>query len=228
MITEITSPPFPADTLERIDEIDAGAAVQARIAPAVVDVLVAVHPCVARVADTLAIVTFTPATAWRTLGPAVQTIVRQAELRIVCSGFRAVLALPVGRTVTVVIRLRVEALGVVAARIRTAMVAIDLALGASVSHGTDALVGVYEVTTLAAVLAGFRGALVDVDLAVLARVARRAGTVVVVDEVDAQRVVLALTHAVVDVARAVLPDEAAATLTPVETNKGILVPDFFV
>lgn len=211
LIAEISGPALPTNALERVDEVHAGTAVQAGITSAVVDVLMAVNSRVARVADALASAAGTPARTGRALAAAAKTVIQQAELG---RGFRAVLALPLGRAVAVVVSLGVEALGRVAAGIGTAVVPVDLALVAGVAYRADALVRVDEVAALAAVLAGLRGALVDVELAVLARVAGRAGAVVVVDEVDAERVVLALAHAVVDVARAVLASEPAAALAP--------------
>ena len=96
------------------------------------------------------------------------------------------------------------------------MIAVNFALAARKTNRTDALVSVNSVAALATVEAWLGGALVDVDLAVLASVASRAGAVIVVDQIDAQRVVLTLTDAVVDVARAVLAGETAATLAPVD------------
>jgi hypothetical protein len=218
LVAEVAGPALPADALEGVDEVDAGAPVEAGIGPAVVDVLVAVHARVSRVADALASAAPAPARAGRPLAAAAEALVEEAQLGIVGRLLRAVLPLPLGGTVAVVVRLRIEALGEIPAGVGTAVVAVDLALVARVADGADALVGVDEVTALAAVLAGLGGALVDVDLAVLAGVAGRAGAVVVVHQVDAEGVVLALTDAVVDVAGAVLPCEAASALAPVGSN----------
>lgn len=214
LIAKIAGPTLSADTLEGIDEVDAGAPVEAGIDAAVVDVLVAVDPRVARIADTLAGAASAPSSARRPLVAAAEAVVEQTHLVIVRGRLGAILALPLGGAVTVVVGLSVEALGRVATGIGTAVVAIDLALEASIADRADALVGVDEVSAFAAVLAGLGGALVDVDFAVLARVARRTGAVVVVHEVDAERVVLALAHAVVDVARAILAREAAPAFAP--------------
>ena len=51
MIAKITSPSFSADALERVDQIDASTTVEARLAPAIVDVLVTVNARVSGVAD---------------------------------------------------------------------------------------------------------------------------------------------------------------------------------
>lgn len=218
MVAEVPAPALPANALERIDQVDARAAVQAGIAAAVVDVLVAVRAGVARVADTSAAVAAAPAAARRALAAAAELLVRHAELEIVRGRLRTVLALPLFRAVAVVVGLRVEARRRVAARVRAAVVPVDLALVAGEADRAHALVRVHEITALAAVLARLGRALVDVDVAILARVAGGAAAVIVVHQVNAERAVLALVDAVVDVLRAVLPGEAASTSAPVNDS----------
>lgn len=94
------------------------------------------------------------------------------------------------------------------------MIPIDLALVTGEPNWTDAFVRVHQVPALSAILAWLRGTLVDIDVAVFARITRGATAVVIVDQVDAQRSVLALAHAVIDVLRAVLPCETAPAATP--------------
>lgn len=125
----------------------------------------------------------------------------------------------------VIVGLRVEARRRVSARVRTAVIAIDLALVTGVADRADALVRVYEIAALATVLTRLRGALVDVDVAVLAGIALRARTMIVVHEIDAQSAVMTLAHAVVYVLRAVLAREATSAtasaidkLTKLENN----------
>lgn len=76
LIAQIPAPTFPADTLKRINEIDAGTAVQTRIPTAIVDVLVTVHAGISRVADAFVAAASTSATARRSLAAATQLIVR--------------------------------------------------------------------------------------------------------------------------------------------------------
>lgn len=217
LIAKVPVPTLPTDALEGIKQIDARAAVQAGIAPTVVDVLVAVHAGVTGIADasSAAASTFTAARG-ALAAAAVLLVARHAELlRVMRGRIRTVLALPLYRAVTIIVGLRVEARRRVAARIRAAVIAIDLALVAGEAHGTHALVSVHQIPALAAILTRLGRALVDVDVAVLAGVAGGAAAVIVVHQVDAERAVLALADAVVDILRAVLAGEAAPASAPV-------------
>lgn len=214
MIAQISSPSLPADTLERVNQIDARAAVQARTTSAVVDVLVAVHPCVSRIANTSTAAASASASARRAFATAARLFVHDAKLWIVGCRLRTVLPLPLFWTVAIVVRLRVEAWRGISAWIRAAVIPVDLALISGETDWTHALVRVHQVSAFSAVLARLRGALVDVHVAILARVSRGTAAVIVVDQVDAQRSVLTLTDAVVDVLRAILPRETAPAATP--------------
>lgn len=173
-----------------------------------------VHPRVSRVTDASAPAAFPPTSARCTLAAAARFFVHDAKLRIVRGRLGAVLALPLFRAVTVVVRLGVEAGRGISTGVRAAVVPVDLALITGEADGADALVGVHQVPALASVLTGLRGALVDVHVAVLAGVSRGAAAVIVIDEVDAQRSVLALADAIVDVLCAVLACETASAATP--------------
>lgn len=149
-------------------------------------------------------------------------------MRVAGGALGAIFALPLLGTVTVIVRLRVEARGGVLAWIWAAVIAIDLALIAGETNGTHALIGIDQVATLAAVLTGLRGALVNVRLAIFARVAGRARAVIVVDEIYAQCAVLALTHAVVDVLCAIFAGKAASAFTPAIIYEIISIASFFI
>jgi len=219
LVAQIAAPALSADALERVDQVDARAAVQARIAAAVVDVLVAMRAGVAWIADASTPAASTPSPTRRALAAAADlSVVDRAELQIVQRRLRTVFTLPLRRAVAVVLGLRVEAGCRVVAGIRAAMVAIDLALVAGEAHRTHALVRVHQVAAFAAVLARFRRALVDVDVAVLAGIASGAAAVIIVHQVDAERAVLTLADAVVDVLRAVLAGEAASASAPADDN----------
>lgn len=146
----------------------------------VVDVLMAMYAGVTRVAGASAAAATTSTAAWSAFAAAAELLVRHAELGVVRGRFRTVLALPLFWTVAVVVGLRFVARRRVAARIRAAMVAVDLTLVAGEANRTHTLVCVHQVPTLAAVLARLGRAFVDVDVAVLAGVASGAATVVVV------------------------------------------------
>lgn len=152
MVAQIAGPALAADALERVDQVHAGAAVQARIATAVVDVLVAMSARVAGVACALSVAAASAsARAWSALAAAAQTVVQQTEHGIVNGWFRAVFTLPVSGTVAVVVGLRVEALREILAGIWCAVIAIDFTLSAGVADRADALVCVDEIAALAAV-----------------------------------------------------------------------------
>lgn len=70
MVTKIPAPALPANALERVKQVHARAAIQTGIAAAVVDVLVAVHTGVARIADAYATAASTLTTARGTLAAA--------------------------------------------------------------------------------------------------------------------------------------------------------------
>lgn len=218
LVTKIPAPAFPADALEGVDQVDAGAAVQTGVAVTVVDVFVAVHAGVARVAGAPAADAAAPAATRSAFAAAAELLVRHAELGVVRGRLRAVLALPGPPAVAVVVGLRLEAGRRVAARVRGAVVAVDLTLEAGEADRAHALVRVHQVPALAAVLARLGRALVDVDVAVLAGVAGGAAAVIVVHQVDAERAVLALADAVVDVLRAILAREAAPAPTAANTE----------
>lgn len=218
LIAKIPAPTFPTDALERIKQINACAAIQAGVAAAVVDVLVAVHASVTGIADasTAAASAFTA--TWGALAAAaVLLVVRHAELlRIIRGRIRTVFALPLYRTVAIIVGLRVETWRRVAARIWAAVIAIDFALVAGEAHGTHALVSVYQIPALAAILARLGRAFVDVDVAVLAGVASGAAAVIVVYQINAERTMLALANAVIDILRAILASETAPASAPVD------------
>lgn len=151
----------------------------------VVDVLVAVHAGVARVAGASAADATTSTAARRAFAAAAELLVRCAELGVVRGRFRAVLTLPRSPAMAVEVGLRLEAGRRVTARIWDAMVAVDLTLIAGEADRAHALVRVHQVPALAAILARLGRALVDVDVAVLAGVAGGAAAVVVVHQVDA-------------------------------------------
>jgi len=179
LIAKITAPTLSANALKGVDQVNARASVQTGIAAAIIDVLVAVCAGVARIADASAAAAATAATARRTFVAATK-LFRHAKLCIVWNRVRAVLALPLHRTVTVIVSLRVEAGRRITTGIRTAVIAIDLALIASEAHGAYALVLVHHIATFATVLARLRCALIDVDVAVLARIAWGATAMIVV------------------------------------------------
>lgn len=179
LIAKITAPALSADALKGIDQVNARASVQTGITAAVVDVLVAVCAGVARIADASAAAAATPAATRRAFAAAAK-LFRHTELRVMRSGFGAVLALPLYRTVTVIVGLRVEAGRRITTGIRTAVIAIDLALVAGEAYGTYALVLVHQIATFAAVLARLRRALIDVDVAVFAGIAGGATAMIVV------------------------------------------------
>lgn len=185
MIAQISAPSLSADALERINQIDTRATIHARITPAIVDVLVAVHPGVTRITDAPSPTASASTTAWSTLATATGLLVHDTKLWIVRGRFRTILSLPLFRTVTIVVGLRVETGGRVSARVRAAMIPIDLALIASETNRTNALVRVYEVSAFPTVLTGFRGTLVNVHVAVLAGVASCTAAVIIVNKVDA-------------------------------------------
>lgn len=161
-----------------------------------------------------------PAARGALAAAAVLLIVRHAELlRIMRDRIRAVLALPLYRAMAIIVGLRVEARRRVAARIRTAVIAIDLALVASETHGAYALISVHQIPALSAVLAWLGRAFVDVDVAVLAGVAGGAAAVIVVHQIDAERSVLALANAIIDVLRAILAVEAAPASAAVDDKR---------
>lgn len=173
------------------------------------------HPGVTGVADASTAAASASAAAGGALAAAAaRFLVHDAELGIVRGGLGTILPLPLFRAVTIVIGLCVEAGRGVPARIRAAVVSVDLALITGETDRADALVSVHQISALAAVLTGFRGALVDVDVAVLAREPCGAAAVIIVDQIDAESPVLALTDAVVDVLRAILPRETAPAATP--------------
>lgn len=150
---------------------------------------------------------------------AVLLVVHHSELlRIIRGRIRTVLALPLYRAVAIIIGLRVEARRRVAARIRAAVIAIDLALIAGEAHGTHALVSVNQIPALAAILARLGRALVDVDVAVLAGIAGGAAAMIIVHQIDAERTVLALANAVIDILRAILASETAPASAPVDKS----------
>lgn len=219
MIAQISGPSLSTDTLERVNQIDTRATVQTRITPAIVDVLVTMHPCIPGVTNASATAASASAAAWCPLTPAPGLLVHHAELRIMGGWLGTILPLPLLRTVAVVICLRVETRRRISARVRAAMILVDLALVSGETDRTYALVRVHQISALATVLAGFRGALVDVHVAILARIACGAAAVIIVDQIDAQRPVLALADAIVDVLRAVLPRETAPAPTLVITGK---------
>lgn len=167
------------------------------------------HASVTRIADAFTAAASASATAGRTLAAAAKLLVRHAELEIARSRLRAILALPLFRAVAIIPVLRLEARCRVAARVRAALVQIDLAMFAGEADRTYALVRIHLVPAFAAVLTRLGRAVVDVDVAILARVTGGAVTVVVADQVDAERVVLALADAIIDVFRTVLTGEAA-------------------
>lgn len=173
MVAEVSGPALSADALEGIYEVDTGPAVQTGAATAVVDVLVTVYTRVPGVADALASTAPAPARARLALATAAQTVVQESVERVM-SRLGAVLALPLARTVAVVVGLGVEALSTISTGVGAAVVPVDLALDSGVTHGADALVGVHHVPALAPVLAGLGGTLIYVDLAVLACVPWRA------------------------------------------------------
>lgn len=213
MIAQISGPSLSTDTLERVNQIDTRATVQTRITPAIVDVLVTVHPCIPGVTNASATAASTPAAAWCALAAAPGLLVHHAELRIMGGWLGTILPLPLFRTVAVVICLRIETRRGISARVRAAMILVDLALISGETDRTNALVRVHQVSAFAAVLTRLRGALVDVHVAILARIAGGAAAVIIVDQIDAQCPVLALADTIVDVLRAVLPRETAPAAT---------------
>lgn len=109
MVTKIPAPALSANALERVKQINARAAVQAGIAAAVVDVLMAVHAGIARIADASAAATSALTAARSALATAARlTVVQRAELWIMRDRLRAVSALPLCRAVTIVVGLCVE------------------------------------------------------------------------------------------------------------------------
>lgn len=140
----------------------------------------AVRAGVTRIADASAAAASTPTAARCALAAAADVLVHHAELQIVQRRLRAVFALPLCRAVAIVLRLGVEARRRVVAGIRTAVIAIDLALVAGEAHRAHALVRVHQVAALTAVLARLGRALVDVDVAILAGIAGGAAAVIVV------------------------------------------------
>lgn len=213
LIAQISSPSLSTDTLERVNQIDTRATVQTRITPAIVDVLVTMHPRIPGVTNASATAASASAAAWCSLTPAPGLLVHHAELRIMGGWLGTILPLPLFRTVAVVICLRVETRRRISAWVRAAMILVDLALVSGETDRADALVRVHQVSALATVLARFRGALVDVHVAILARIAGGTAAVIIVDQIDAQCPVLALADAIVDVLRAVLPREATSAAT---------------
>lgn len=219
LITKIPAPALSANALEGIEQVDARAAVQAGIAAAVVDVLVAVHAGVARIADASAAAAPAFTAARSTLAAAARLpVVQRAELRIMRGRLRAISTLPLCRAMAVVIGLRVETRRRITARIWAAMIAIDLALVAGEAHRAHALVSVHQIAAFTAVLARLGRALVDVNVAILAGIAGSAAAMIIVHQIDAERAVLALADAVVDILRAVLPGKAAPASAPAKRN----------
>lgn len=178
----------------------------------------AVHTGVSRIADAAAIAASTSTATRGALAAAAVFVVHPSELRIMRDRLRTVLTLPLRRAVAIIVSLRVEARRRIAAGIRAAVIAIDLALVAGEAHGTYALVSVHQVPALAAVLARLRRAFVDVNVAVLTGVARGAAAVIVVYQINAERAVLALANTVIDILRAILAGEAAQASAPVDGN----------
>lgn len=209
LIAKISAPTLSTDALKRVEQIDACAAVQAGIAAAVIDVLMAMHASVAWIADASA----AAASAFTAAGGALAAtarlhIVQCSELQIMQGRFRAISTLPLCRAMAVVISLRIETWCRITAWIWAAMITIDLALIASEAHWAHALVSVDQIAAFAAVLARLGCALVDVNVAVLAGVAGGAAAMVIIYQIDAERAVLALADAVIDILRAVLAGEA--------------------
>lgn len=218
MITKVTSPALSAHTLERIDLVDAGAAIQTWTSSTVVDVLVAVKAGVTRVAGAPSSAASSASSAGSTFAPAAKVVIGNANVRVVGCGLGAVFSLPSLGTVAVVIRLSVVAGCRVPAGVRAAMVAVDFTLVSGVADGTYALVGVYQVAAFTAVLAGLRCTIVDVDVAVFPGVPWGARAVVVVYEIDAKGPVLALSNAIVYISGAVFSREPTTTSASIVTG----------
>lgn len=181
------------------------------------------HTSITGIADASTAAASAFSATWGALATAAVLFVAcRAELRVTRDRIRTVLALPLYRAMAIIVGLRVEARRRVPARIRTAMIAIDLALVAGEAHGAYALVCVHQIPALSAVLAWLGRALVDVDVAILARVAGGAAAMIVVHQVDAERAVLTLTNAVIDVLRAILTNEATPALATVDKNEIII------
>lgn len=185
MVTQISSPSLPTDALERVNQIDACSTIQARTSSAVVDILVAMHPGVTSIANTPSASTFASASTRRTFATTARFFIHNAKLWIVSCWLGAVFPLPLFGTVTVVIRLRVEAGCGISAWIRTAVISVDLALESGETNWANALVRVHQVSTFSAVLTGFRGTFIDIHVAIFARISCGAAAMVVVDQVDA-------------------------------------------
>lgn len=221
LIAKVPAPTLSTGALEGIKHIDARAAIQTRIVTTVVNVLVAMHASITRIADASAAAASTFSATWCTFAAAtVLLVVHYAELlRVMRDRIRTVLALPLYRAMAIIVGLRVEARRRVAAWIRTAVITIDLALVASKAHRTYALVSVHQISAFSAVLAWFGCALVNVHVAILAGIAGSAAAVIVVHQVNAKRAVLTLAHTVIDVLRAILTSEAAPASATVDNKK---------
>jgi len=215
LVTKIPAPALPANALKRVKQIDARTVVEAGIAAAVVDVLMAVYAGITRITDASATATPALTAARGALASAARlSVVQSTELRIVRDQFRAISALPLCRAVTIIVGLRVETWCRIAAWIWAAMIANDLALVAGEAHGAHALISVHQIATFAAVLARLGRTLVDVNVAVLAGVAGSTATMVIVHQIDAKRAVLTLADAVVDILRAILAGKTTPTSAP--------------
>lgn len=225
LIAKVPAPTLSTSALEGIKHIDARAAIQTGIVTTVVNVLVAVHTSITGIADASTAAASAFSATWGALATtAILFVVCHAELlRVTRDRIRTVLALPLYRAMTIIVGLRVEARRRVAARIRTAMIAINLALVASEAHGAYALVSVHQIPALSTVLAWLGRALVDVDVAILARVAGGAAAMIVVHQVNAKRAVLTLTNAVIDVLRAILTSEATPASATVDNKNEIII-----
>lgn len=95
------------------------------------------------------------------------------------------------------------------------MIPIYFALITSKTDGTNAFVSVDQISTFATVLTWFRSAFVYIDVAIFSRITSGTGTMIVVDEIDAQRSVLTLTDAIVDVFRTIFTGKTASAATSI-------------
>lgn len=218
MVTKISTPALPTDALERVKQVNARTAVQAGIAAAIVDILMAMYAGVARIANASAATTSALTAAWSTFAAAARLLVVHTELRIIQGRLRAISALPLCWAVTVVVSLRIKTWCRIATRIRTAMIAIDFALVASEANRAHALVSVHQIAAIAAVLARLGRALIDINVTILAGVTGSAAAMIIIYQIDAERTVLALADAVIDILRAILPGKSAPASASAKRN----------
>lgn len=233
----VALPTVAADALVHTDFVDAGASVAARVALAVVDVLVAVGASEALLA----------LAAELAPGLAPAAPVRSAHVRrdvalssrravgrhcdraavnhftrggaTVVFEVRAVFALVVLGAGAVVVCGQVEAGRSVLTRVRGAVIDIQLAEIPRKAGETQALEAVHFVLTAPAVQAGRARAFVEVPLAVLAGEARWARATIAVYQILASSPILALVLAVVYIGVAVLPRPTGDALAEVSANQ---------